>query len=136
MKKALLLILIIPMISNAFAQDYRQNTDINHTVNPNVRYKLYPTANMWTYLKLDTQTGKITQVQYSNTSNEFEVLLGSPDYITPDDKATNGRFELYPTSNMWTFILIDQIYGDTYHVQWSQERKERGIIRIKYEAFQ
>ena len=30
------------------------------------RYKLYPTQNMWTFLKLDTETGRIWQVQYSS----------------------------------------------------------------------
>ena len=28
-------------------------------------YKLYETSNMWTFLKLDTRTGRIWQVQYS-----------------------------------------------------------------------
>ena len=29
------------------------------------RYKLYPTQNTWTFLELDTQTGRVWQVQYS-----------------------------------------------------------------------
>ena len=33
------------------------------------RYKLYPTENMWTFLKLDTKTGRVWQVQYAINSN-------------------------------------------------------------------
>lgn len=29
------------------------------------RYKLFPTQNMWTFIKLDTQTGQMWQLQYS-----------------------------------------------------------------------
>ena len=32
-------------------------------------YKMYPTENMWTFLKLDTRTGKVWQVQYSVNSD-------------------------------------------------------------------
>jgi len=28
------------------------------------KYRLYPTQNVWTFLKLDTQTGQIFQVQF------------------------------------------------------------------------
>lgn len=132
MKKILLSFLLASMALIATAQDQRQLTDINHTVSSIVRYKLYPTANMWTYLKLDTRTGRITQVQYSTGNNEMEVLLGIPYKSISDAEARNGRFELYPTSNMWTFILIDQIDGDVYHVQWNQEKEDRVVTKIQY----
>lgn len=132
MKKILLSFLLASMALIATAQDQRQLTDINHTVSSTVRYKLYPTANMWTYLKLDTRTGRITQVQYSTGNNEMEVLLGIPYKSISDAEARNGRFELYPTSNMWTFILIDQIDGDVYHVQWNQEKEDRVVTKIQY----
>ena len=35
------------------------------TQSTDVRYRLFPTQNMWTFLKLDTMTGKIWQVQFS-----------------------------------------------------------------------
>lgn len=34
-----------------------------------------------------------------------------------------GRFTLYPTENMYNFILLDQIDGDVYQAQWSMEEK-------------
>ena len=41
------------------------------------RYKLYPTQNKWTFLELDTQTGRIWQVQQWSTENArgcWEIL--------------------------------------------------------------
>ena len=43
----------------------------------------------------------------------------------------NGRFTLYPTDNIWTFILLDQVDGNTWQVQWSNEEEKRGIFQIK-----
>ena len=37
---------------------------------------------------------------------------------------TPGRFTLYPTETMWTFILLDQTDGRTWQVQWSLDGKE------------
>jgi hypothetical protein len=47
----------------------------------NTRYKLYPTKNMWTFLKLDTETGKIWQVHFSvdGKDSRFEIPLNSSD---------------------------------------------------------
>lgn len=43
----------------------------------------------------------------------------------------NGRFKLVPTTNMWNFLLLDQIDGDVWQVQWSQEPKNRIVIKIE-----
>ena len=37
---------------------------------------------------------------------------------------------LYPTQNMWTFILLDQTDGRTWQVQWSTDYESRGILPI------
>ena len=86
-----------------------------------VRYKLYPTQNMWTFLKLDTETGKIWQVQYSIKGDDtrFEVPLNSGNIAKSLKKTQKvGRYTLYQTQNMYNFILLDQFDGDTYQVQW------------------
>lgn len=41
-----------------------------------------------------------------------------------------GNFELYPTQNMYQFLLLDKVTGRTWHVQWGFEEKERWIQRI------
>lgn len=91
-------------------------------------FLLYPTTNIYTFLKLDTRNGKIWQVQYSMDDNEFEVILNGRSLISD---GTPGQFALYPTTNNWTFILLDTINGDTWHVQWSQDADKRMIIPIR-----
>ena len=126
------LFFIIPVYGQVSEQG--QYWDINHASNTSVRYKLYPTFNRYNFLNLDTRTGSITIVQYDvQGDNEFEYFLDMPhDVNIPDSLQVNGRYELYPTRNNYTFILLDQLEGTTYHVQWSIERKQRFISKIKY----
>ena len=103
------------------------------TQNPDVRYRLFPTRNIWTFLKLDTMTGKIWQVQFSVEGDDyrFETPLNAKDIteILKQEKKI-GRFTLYPTSNLYNFIMLDQIDGYTYQIQWSTEEEDRLILMI------
>ncbi len=100
------------------------------------RYKLYPTQNMWTFLKLDTQDGRIWQIQWTlddiSKARAYNAL--TPINITPlideNEKRDNGRFELYPTTNLYNFILMDQIEGRIWQVQWSHDIAQRAIISL------
>lgn len=93
-------------------------------------YKLFPTVNMWTFLKLDTRNGRIWQVQWAlKEEQRFEIVLSGTPLVSTDEN-TNGRFTLYPTTNNYNFILLDQISGKTWQVQWSQESANRGILPI------
>lgn len=92
-------------------------------------YKLFPTTNMWIFLKLDTSKGLVKMVQYSmEDKNRLEAPINYLPLATGED-AIPGRFNLYATQNMWTFILLDQIDGRTWQVQWSLDGKE-GIVPI------
>ena len=95
------------------------------------RYKLFPTQNMWIFIKLDTQTGKMWLLQYSVNENEerFEYDL-NPDALVANGEKANGRFELYPTQNIYNFILLDQIDGKTWQVQWSFDEENRAVFPI------
>ena len=44
--------------------------------------------------------------------------------------AQNGRFKLYPTGNMFNFIMVDVIDGRTWQVQWSTKKDERVVLKI------
>jgi len=136
------------------------------------RYKIYPTENIYTSLKLDTATGRIWQLQiglgddvdrvqsvlsdiqladfkedlirqqktkiekwiYENpnaTPEEIEnnAPMSIERYMKIDfDFAQNGRFKLYPTQNMYNFIMQDVISGQSYQVQWSNDENNRGIM--------
>lgn len=94
-------------------------------------YKLFPTQNMWNFIKLNTRNGKMWQVQFDvQGDNRMEVYLNMLPLVTKD-KEQNGRFTLYPTENIYTFILLDQIDGKTWQVQWSTEMQKRMVIPIE-----
>lgn len=95
------------------------------------RFKLFPTQNIWTFLKLDTQTGQIWQVQFSigDDDKRFECVL-NPNPLIADVKKVNGRFELYPTQNIYNFILLDKVNGKSWQVQWSFDAGNRGILPV------
>lgn len=44
--------------------------------------------------------------------------------------AQNGRFKLYPTGNMYNFIMVDVIDGRTWQVQWNIDEDKRIISRF------
>ena len=94
------------------------------------RYKLYPTENIYTFLLLDTKTGMIDKIQWNlDTKKEFTVSINRED-LTYGYGYGSGSFELYPTQNMYQFILLDKTSGKTWHVQWGMDEKERWIRRI------
>ena len=92
-------------------------------------YKIYPTQNMWNFLKLDTRTGKINIVQFSidGDNKRFEYVLSD---VSRAENEIPGRFILQPTQNMYNFIMLDQLSGQTYQVQWSFDEDKRFVVPI------
>lgn len=91
------------------------------------RYKFYPTENIYNFLKLDTHTGRIEQVQWSlDTNKEGSVSINNEDLSW----MSGSLFELYPTQNMYQFLLLDKTNGRAWHVQWGMEDTKRWIRRI------
>ncbi|MBU2928600.1 hypothetical protein [Winogradskyella psychrotolerans] len=39
-------------------------------------------------------------------------------------------YRLFSTKNIYNFILLDQIDGRTWQVQWSIDKEDRMVIRI------
>lgn len=94
------------------------------------RYKLYQTDNIYTFLQLDTKTGMIEQVQWSlDSDNEGSVSINIED-LTYGLGCGSGSFELYPTKNMYQYLLLDKTTGRKWHVQWGMESSKRWIRRI------
>lgn len=95
-------------------------------------YKLFPTQNYWTFIKLDTRNGKMWQVHFSisNEGYEGELILNSSSLVLTKEEEVNGRFTLYPTNNIYNFILLDQIDGRTYQVQWNNDKDKRFVSRL------
>lgn len=73
MKKLILFLLGFFLLMNvAFSEP---------TQNPDVRYRLFSTQDIWIYLKLDTMIGRIWLVQFSINDKDywFETVLNSKD---------------------------------------------------------
>ena len=128
MKKIILFVVCAFIAAGLFAQT---SNAMNTVASPdnNVNFRLYQTRNMWTYLKLDTRSGVITQVQYDiNGNNRMETMLNAFPLALSETQP--GRFFLYPTENMFNFILLDQIDGRVWQVQWNIKEENRGVWRI------
>ena len=107
---------------NTFAQETVSEWD--------TPYRLFKTNNMWTFIELDTVTGKMWQIHFDiQGDNRGAVVLNSRDLANGKPRIA-GRFTLYETQNMYTFILHDQIEGKTWQVQWSNESRNRFVIPI------
>ena len=106
--------------------------DAYHSQLREPRFKLFPTQNTWTFLKLDTMTGQIWQVHYSvDKSLRMEYVLDDTISISVLlDEHICGRFTLYETKNMYNFILLDTIDGRCWQVQWGIDEKDRMVLRI------
>jgi hypothetical protein len=84
--------------------------------NINVPYRLISTANTYMFLKLDTRTGEVWQIQWSTKDeNRFTEVINSKPLCSTREV---GRFTLYPTKNFYNYILLDQIDGREWQVQW------------------
>ena len=110
--------------------DKKTQNESKQEVNDGARYELYSTQNIWTFLKLDTRTGRIWQVQYSLEEGKRGEWILNSQSLTQNSEGKNRRFQLYPTSNIFNFILLDHSKGKTYQVQWSQKDELRMVVPI------
>lgn len=97
---------------------------------PDAYYRLFRTTNMWTFIKLDTRDGRMWQVQYGIESSNRNIVILNDQVLTDTKNQRPGRFTLYSTSNMYNFILLDQVDGRTWQVQWSTVAANRVILPI------
>ena len=77
------------------------------------RYKLYPTDNLYTLLELDSKIGRIKQVQWSLDSDSEGTFTINNDDLSYGMGYGSDSFELYPTKNMYQFILIDKTEAES-----------------------
>jgi hypothetical protein len=118
------------MQQNQVAEQQKQITEVQLLEVP--IYKLFPTENYWTFIKLDTRNGKMWQVHFTISSDGYqgELTLNSRSLVWSEEDEINGRFILYPTKNVYNFILLDQIDGRCYQVQWNSDSSKRFVERI------
>ena len=132
MKIILIVILFALTTMQSFAQaDIKQIEDLIAQNKNHITYRLFPTQNMWTFIKLNTRNGQMWQVQYGMKIENLLVTDLNSVALVSKDKEVNDKFTLYPTQNIYTFILIDQIDGKTWQVQWSIDTLNRAVIPIE-----
>lgn len=132
MRKLFILICVSLFVFSSCNQpENKQLEPTKQEIKETKRFQMFPTENIWTFLKLDTSNGKIWQVQYSvNDNNRGEIELNNTALVS-GEAAENGRFTLYPTNNMYNFILLDQFDGKMWQVQWSVEAENRLVIPLQ-----
>lgn len=130
MRKLFFTSIIILSTISVFAQSTSETPLQNISTDSSVGFRLFSTKNMYTFIKLNTRNGQMWQVQWNFESQKrFECTL-SEIPLVDKVKEKNGRFFLYPTSNMYNFILIDQIDGRTWQVQWNIDAEKRMVSPI------
>ena len=128
-KYIILIITIFLITFSAHSQEKQSTTIQQKQVSENTIYQLFPTPNMYTFIKLNTRNGKMWQVQWGNEAKyRFESIL-SDISRTNYDEEKNGRFLLYSTTNTYNLILLDQIDGRTWQVQWG-DKENRMVLPI------
>ncbi|MEN2489054.1 hypothetical protein AAYQ05_14745 [Flavobacterium sp. B11] len=129
MKRIVVCIILGLLAATAAAQSTTGAPTQNISVDSDLAYRLFATRNMYTFIKLDTRNGQMWQVQWSTESKSRFVSTLSDISRVDKEKEKNGRFFLYPTTNIYTFILLDQLDGRTWQVQWGNE-EDRAVIEV------
>jgi hypothetical protein len=129
MRKLFFATIIALTTISTFSQSTSEAPNQNISTDSNVTYRLFSTRNMYTFIKLNTKNGQMWQVQWDTKGNQLETPLSLITLATKEEEK-NGRFFLYPTTNIYNFILLDQLDGRAWQVQWNIEEKDRMVIRI------
>jgi hypothetical protein len=130
--RGITIILCVFLSLNTNAQTINENELVrvsNYQSPVPAKFRLYPTTNRFTFLRLNTSTGFIDVVQYSTSDAANTMIYGLSKFALVLDGPVD-RFTLYPTQNIWTFLLLDQVEGRTYQVQWSVEPEKRLVMQI------
>jgi hypothetical protein len=111
LRVSLLIVLILPV--RALPDDAVPEP----TQRADAPFRLFRTQNIYTFLKLDTRTGRVWQLQWSiEADNRFVLPINLKSLA---DGKMAGRLTLYPSANIFNFILLDQEDGRQWQIQWS-----------------
>lgn len=119
-----LLVAVALAIASPITVNAGDPVEINYELQRlDARFRLFKTSNTWNFLELDTETGRVWQVQFSVGEKDERLKIEvKPEVIAKGGKP--GRFTLVPTRNIYNFILLDQDIGKTWQVQWSTSKDQ------------
>lgn len=127
MKRLFFILTAVVMAVSVMAVETQQFTQ-----DPKAKYRLFPTQNMYIFIRLDTSNGILDLVQWNtNLSHQtIEPLSPYKRVNSPQDEKP-GRFTLYATANIHTFIMLDQLNGKVWQVQWAVDPSDRNVFLIE-----
>lgn len=129
MKRIILSLIIILTTITVFTQSTSSPPIQNISTDSTVVYRLFSTRNTWTFIKLNTRNGQLWQVQWDTGDGQLETPISLRTLVSKEGEK-NGRFFLYPTTNIYNFVLLDQINGRLWQVQWSTKVDQRMVVPI------
>ena len=129
MKKILFVLALVMSAAVGMAQSV-DFPATEYTQDPKANYRLYKTKNTYNFIKLDTRTGQMEMVQWSTSGSRGTYTLSNEKRVYAVEDEIPGRFTLYATTNFYNFVLLDQIDGRTWQVQWSTDPDEMMVVRI------
>jgi hypothetical protein len=130
MKRFVNILICILFCTCCLLQDFAEGADtIKFQSEPqqrlDVRFRLFRTDNMWSYLLLDTSDGRVWHITFTNDKDKgarLKIPINDKALVTRTS-AKNARFTLYPTDNIWNFLLLDQDDGRVWQCQFTMEPK-------------
>ena len=67
----------------------------------------------------------------SKAESRFETKIESYLYpLASSKEGSNGRFYIYPTANFFNYLLVDQIDGRVWQLQWGFKSEDHKLIKI------
>ncbi len=133
MKKNIITVVILLLTISSFAQNQieKYENGLNHRNENYIRtYRVFPTANMWYFIKLNTRTGQMWQIEFDQKkTNQLDIPLNNLSLVE-EQKEVDNRFILYPTQNNWNFLLLDQINGKIWQVNWDMKPEKNKVLPL------
>lgn len=112
------------LIILSFSAMHAENVKVLVPTAKSVNYALYPAAT-GVFLRLDTRDGTIQAIVPSDIRKNR--VLNSQPLVSEN---TPGRFELYPTDNIWEWLLFDTTTGEMWILKWSAKHNILSKISI------
>ncbi|MDE7465873.1 MAG: hypothetical protein K2M59_05535 [Muribaculaceae bacterium] len=118
------LIYLLLLFIFSFSVIHAENVRVIIPTNKSTNYALY-SAETGVFLRLDTRDGTIQAIVPSNSKKNR--VLNSQPLVSNND---SGRFELYPTDNIWEWLLFDNVTGEMWTLKWSSRHNILSKISI------
>ena len=129
MKKIIVTTAMVMVALFTFAQNINF-PPTEYTQDPKANYRLYKTKNTYNFIKLDTRTGQMEMIQWGSGSERTTYTLSNVKRVYSPEDEIPGRFTLYATTNFYNYVLLDQIDGRTWQVQWDTDTTNMMVVRI------